>query len=501
MIDNIGQDQPDTWTAEVSGSSLYSVEIKLESDEIVSWNCNCPYDYGDICKHVVAVLLYIKNNKDRHPAPAKIPHSPQQEQLTEILKLTNHKELTAFLSQYADTHPDFYQALSSSLHPQKKRKAPVDYEKAIQKCFHVKNAYDMPDYPYKGKAIFYKLNGYIENAKSLLKLNCKEEALTILLCIVKKAEDNYEKYEDYDDELGSVCREVWRTIVEMIESGLPDNLLKILMDEINRMIEEALKNNPNASRTHSLVISKIEFLKSAHKKEEVEKVMTNYLHIPAIREIKLTELLSTKQYPQALALLDEGISLAEKQGLSGIVSDWKDQKLSVYQLTDNREKVIELAEDLFVNGRERMKYYHILKTVIPSGQWATYLDDFLLKSGKQKTGGIGGHVFAQIYIKEACWDRLMDYVEKNIRLGIYCSLEEYESHLRSRYPARMLAFYRSQIMDYAAKNMGRDYYKYIADVLKTMKEYPGGTEMVNSLVAHFKSIYPNRRMMIEELEK
>ena len=78
----------------------------------------------------------------------------------------------------------------------------------------------------------------------------------------------------------------------------------------------------------------------------------------------------------------------------------------MYKLTDNNEKVIELAEDLFVNGRESMKYYHILKTVIPSEKWASYLDDFLLKSGKQRMWGIGGHVLAQIYIAEEYWDRL-----------------------------------------------------------------------------------------------
>jgi len=65
----------------------------------------------------------------------------------------------------------------------------------------------------------------------------------------------------------------------------------------------------------------------------------------------------------------------------------------------------------------------------------------------------------------------------------------------------MLAFYRSQIADYAAKNMGRDHYRYVADVLKTMKKYPNGNEIVNTLLSHFKSVYSNRRAMMEELDK
>ncbi|MDR1556231.1 MAG: SWIM zinc finger family protein [Tannerellaceae bacterium] len=534
MIDNVGQDYPDTWTAEIEGSELYAVEVKLDGEEIVSWNCDCPYDQGNICKHIVAFFLYIKDNKGDYPVNIEIPHSPQQEQLTEILKHVSYKELTFFLSRYADTHPDFYQALLSNLHPQKKGNVQVDYAKEIQKCFHVNSSYDRYDYSHEGEIISGNLDSYIEKAKSLIKLNCTEEALTILLHIIKEIGDNYEEYDDYNGDLACVCQEASEIISEMIKSDLPDNLLKVITDEIGRMIKnsnydnydlanlnqllfsislktsnfedgiriinEALKNEPDSFRTYSLVISKIELLENAGKKEEVKKVISHYLYLPEIRKIKLKELISEEQYEKAIALIDEGISLAEKKNHPGTVSDWKDEKLSVYKLTDNKEKVIELAEYLFVNGRESMKYYHILKSVIPSGKWAGYLDNFLLKSEKQKMWRIGGHILAQIYILEEYWDRLMTYVEKNIRLDKYCSLREYESYLKPRYPERMLAFYRSQIIDYADKNMGRDHYKYVADILKVMKDYPGGSEIADTLLAHFKSVYSRRRAMMEELE-
>ena len=166
----------------------------------------------------------------------------------------------------------------------------------------------------------------------------------------------------------------------------------------------------------------------------------------------------------------------------------------------NKEKVIELAEDLFVNGRESMKYYHILKAVIPTEKWISYLDDFLYKSEKRQRWGLGD-IYAWIYIEEKYWDRLMNYIEKNIQLGKYSSLVEYESYLINRYPERMLTFYKTQITDYAAKNMGRDHYQYVADVLKKMKTYSGGEEIVNTLLTHFKSMYPKRRAMMEELSR
>ena len=533
MVDNVEHDYPDSWTAEVEGSDLYFVEIKLNGDEIVSWDCDCPYDHGDMCKHVVAVLLYIKDNKKNHPVKIESPLSSQQEQLSEILKQTNNKELVSFLSQYADKHPDFHQALISNLHPKKKTTSPVDYAKEIQKCFT--HSYDKYGYTYDEAAIVNKLDKHIDKAKSLIKLNCMEEAATIIVHIIKEIGDRCEEYEDYDGDLAYVCQNAVELMAEMIETGLSDDLLSGLTDEIGKLMEnnnyanyeladlnellfsislktsdfdkslrilnETLKNEPDSFRTPSLVKTKIKLLENAGKKEEVEKMITAFLYLPEIRKIRLKELIAKKQYEETLALIDEGINLAEEKKHPGIASDWRDEKLSVYQLVGNKEKIIEIAEELFFNGRDSMKYYQVLKTVIPTEKWANYLDDRLLLSEKQKRGFVGGHVLAQIYIAEEYWDRLMVYVEKNIQLGKYNSLGEYEPYLKQRYPERMLAFYRSQIADYAAKNMGRDHYKYVADVLKIMRKYPDGNEVANTLLAHFKSVYSNRRAMMDELGK
>ena len=48
-------------TAKVSGTSLYNVEIHLDSDVISSAECSCPYaEMGDFCKHTAAVLFKYK---------------------------------------------------------------------------------------------------------------------------------------------------------------------------------------------------------------------------------------------------------------------------------------------------------------------------------------------------------------------------------------------------------------------------------------------------------
>lgn len=52
----------DTYTAKVDGSETYTVDI-TESADAIHAECTCPYDYGGICKHIVAVGLNIIEGK------------------------------------------------------------------------------------------------------------------------------------------------------------------------------------------------------------------------------------------------------------------------------------------------------------------------------------------------------------------------------------------------------------------------------------------------------
>ena len=55
-------ENPEGWTAEVTGSEEEMYRILIHGNtEIEDWHCECPYDHGPICKHVVAVLYAIKD--------------------------------------------------------------------------------------------------------------------------------------------------------------------------------------------------------------------------------------------------------------------------------------------------------------------------------------------------------------------------------------------------------------------------------------------------------
>ncbi|WP_019947412.1 SWIM zinc finger family protein [Hymenobacter aerophilus] len=63
------------YTAIVSGSDEYDVQIGLDTDDGPSFWCNCPYNYEGICKHCVAVGLAVLERQEQQPANGQGPLS------------------------------------------------------------------------------------------------------------------------------------------------------------------------------------------------------------------------------------------------------------------------------------------------------------------------------------------------------------------------------------------------------------------------------------------
>lgn len=60
-------------TAEVQGSENYRVRMEIDDDGTIgSHRCSCPYDYGEFCKHEVAVLYYLRDMRKKAAHKAEV---------------------------------------------------------------------------------------------------------------------------------------------------------------------------------------------------------------------------------------------------------------------------------------------------------------------------------------------------------------------------------------------------------------------------------------------
>jgi len=63
LVIDFWSERPNHYCATVAGTIYYDVEIQLdETGEILHHDCDCPYDWGEYCKHEVALLLAVREH-------------------------------------------------------------------------------------------------------------------------------------------------------------------------------------------------------------------------------------------------------------------------------------------------------------------------------------------------------------------------------------------------------------------------------------------------------
>ncbi len=115
------QRRGDTLTAQVEGSQYepYHVTVTLDQAGIYNTLCSCPYDWGGICKHIVAVLLTYICSSDSFAV--RIAAS-------ELLADLDAKTLRTVLVDLLEHYPDLQDEVEAQLAVQQARSAPAKEE-------------------------------------------------------------------------------------------------------------------------------------------------------------------------------------------------------------------------------------------------------------------------------------------------------------------------------------------------------------------------------------
>ncbi len=107
-------DKTDSWHFTVLGTSRYTVKVSGVKNHDMECSCTCPYDWGKICKHTVAALLYISDSFNK-----STPNSSAQYALKPVAfrggqnsryQITDYKNITRKWVELNSDTRIFYQA-------------------------------------------------------------------------------------------------------------------------------------------------------------------------------------------------------------------------------------------------------------------------------------------------------------------------------------------------------------------------------------------------------
>lgn len=98
------------WMAVVQGYDDHVVQLRIEQDSVLSWSCDCS-DEDDPCKHVIAVLYFIR----RDAKTLKINDSTGYEAIKEQLSFLPPHVLRYLILKYAAENGSFRKFLRQYL--------------------------------------------------------------------------------------------------------------------------------------------------------------------------------------------------------------------------------------------------------------------------------------------------------------------------------------------------------------------------------------------------
>ncbi len=530
-----------TWYAKVEGNyGNYELELKADNhNNVTNYYCDCPYD-GAICKHIAAVALAI-NEKNTIYTPSA--EEVREESWEQLIKDAEPKDLRNFMLDYGMKNQDFRHQIKL----------------AFSRPVSVENSDNIPYYQSQINGIFdnYDDRGFIDYRSSYKAMNDvaqfqikaddyyskgnMNEAFCISAAIAMESVKAIQQMDDSSGSCGGAIYESFQVIKNILNNKISDELKERIFDWLHEQVQNSDYRNygvgdrleplffETAASLKQLDIAhdfiddqiiqldkedgwskkyylqnylghKIDLLKSEGRTAEADNIIDTYLHFEYFRQIRVQQALSENNPDKAEKLILDGIKVAQQDDAPGTVHQWKDQLLELYRQQNETFKYHKLARELFAENTSSINYFKIYKQTSPKEGWPDKRNKLIAELKNKKRGyysGICLDDLAQIYIEEQMIDELFEIVRSSNNIH---TIMEYTDHLKEKYPAELVEYYRAAI-EIQAESTGRHVYVELVQYLKQMAKLKGGLPAAKALKESLLDKYKNRSAMKEEFRK
>ena len=543
------------WVATVEGTVDYEVELSLNGREVESWSCDCPYDGGDVCKHVVAVVLAVRKRMEKQGKSvssvkkkvlAHVKPTVKEVTLDELMKRAKAEDYLHFVQEKIRFNQELKEELTAYLKAKYTTADERDYGKEVENIFKTSHS------SARGYGRWSRYNDYetIDWAKVFTKIRCLFSEVAALMesgvatpaidvsvrffQLLGKHNDDSLLY-DEDSDVYDVCEIAEELIkdasrhvsvsaekkVELLEDLRKLSAYEVyrdyeygdmndLMMQVNvnvqspedalKLLDRILKERESSYDLYKYVNEKINILQGLNREDEVLKLVNQYLYLPEIREQEVDRLIDEIRYKEALQILDEGIRLAKEENHRGTELRWVQKKIGIYELMDDKSSLIACNRLMFVGNGGSMEYYHKLKRSVDASEWQPFLDKLIEDTKVVSSYGIE-RILPDIYVEEKDFEKLYTLIYNASCFERLELVQKYGLQLPSSYASSLLAVFVIDIRDYAERNMGRNYYVRVAEMLHFMKRFKGGETVVSELLTEFRDKYKRRPAMMDELRR
>lgn len=547
FVDDLEEYDDGGWSAVVLGSDVYFVEISISGSSITKCECDCPHD-NSICKHIVAVLFSISEMKNIQLKKHNKTNKAQKLTIKRLLEKINEGELREFITHYSKANKNFkadFEFYFSSKDDNYDVAQMVESQiKSIIKKYSKWNYIDYSS----SNALARELSKFLQSGEQYLKNNNLLDASKFTMTFIKEVTPALEYT---DDSSGSVADVIISSIDLLLEiiSKAPfslkeriTDLLKVevqksmyyefgecghtliniystLCSELNRSSDfidfaekriYATRVNGDVYEHEFFVVELILFLFEENNQEYAMQLIYEYLHLPAVRQILVEELISMQEFDSAITLIEDGISLANEHHSFGLVKQWERNLLRIAEIQGDNKTLRKNYEKLAFDPTFSSADYQKWKNTYSAEEWPSIIENKIKsirnkiqKAKKANKWQSEDYLLlislGPIFVQEKMYKELIELIKKQTELNI---ILQYHSYLKDLYPEDLMKLYLPLLEQLAEFASDRSAYKNLLRVVNLIyNDIPSGRNALNNQCIEWKVIYQRRPAMQDEINK
>ena len=520
------------YEANVSGTEEYTVHLGVKNNIIVEHNCDCPYDMGPVCKHIVASIFYLKqdelnlNQKNILPTKKKKSKTVTQ-QLKEVFDKVSHQDLKEFIQDQSKMDKQFRNLFLSSFAHLNESQSKEFYQKQIQSI--VNSATDRHGFIgwHEMKYLEQGIDPIITISEKQLESKNYINAIYICTALMEEMTEAIQFSDDSNGSIGGIIDSSYEMLYDISTKDISVDIKTELFNYCITAFKKRLFDGwdwhtgilniayelTDAENEADIIIKcldtvygeyekeraqsfKLKIITEYKDKEDVQKYIEKHIANSSIRNSEIAKAIENKEFEKAIKLCKDGIKYNEKDK-PGLVKDWYNWLLKIAQAQNNTSKTIEYARFLFIdNFHPEQDYYQLLKQKVEPNKWKDFLEEIIIEI-TPKGGWKYNELVRKIFINEKWLDRLFLLLKQNVSLQ---NIENNEKYLSKDYSQELIQLYSERLVKYVDKYVGRNHYQTACRYLRRMKKL-GGSKRVNELVDNFRKGYPQRRALLDELNR
>lgn len=540
-VQNLAQEGKN-WAADVYGTDDYLVEITIENNgKIIDWSCDCPYDYGPICKHVAATLYAIADEwDDRNQSPVspfvEILAPTRKKPLAQIIDQLDIAEMRKLLTYFAQRQEEIRAYLLSNYSNTLETVSKSQYVQLVRAMI---DSFDGDRYGFleyrQADRLGDKLSDLLDNAQE------KQSWGLIYLCeaIIEQLAETLNHADDSSGSLGGAMSSAFYTLNGLVEpdNNTPSDLVRHIFEyalmesqkekysgwdwagdlrsiavDATRNQEEAqqviavlekyiAKNKDSKYGQYSIEVAerlKYTLLMNFFSAAQAETFLQQNLEYTSFRVKALEQAMQEKRYDEVRQLIEEGIQLDTERRHPGTVDQWKKWLIQLAEATGDKKILIQTNEELFLD-RGDMNYYHELKKIVPAAEFPKKIEQYIQYFRDQNShwSDYFNQSVADILQEEKRWQDLLEEVKKGNSLRI---VDHYYPIIGDKFKIDFLNIYVQSVQQSMANGTGRGLYQECCSYIDKIVQL-GGQEEAKMIVNKWRQEYPRRRAMLEELAR